>query len=111
MTILITGTAGFIGFSLAKKLLEIGKNIIGIDNLNNYYSVKLKKYRLKQLNRFKNFTFIKADLSKAINLEKVIKKKKLSVICHLAAQAGVRYSITNPSIYLKYNIDGFLNLL
>ena len=111
MTILITGVAGFIGSHLASKMLSQNFNVIGIDNLNNYYSVNLKKYRLKQLNKFKNFTFIKADLSKALNLEKVIKKKKLSVICHLAAQAGVRYSITNPSIYLKYNIDGFLNIL
>ena len=111
MTILITGVAGFIGSHLASKMLSKNFNVLGIDNLNSYYSVNLKKYRLKQLSKFKNFTFIKADLSKAINLEKVIKKKKLSVICHLAAQAGVRYSITNPSIYLKYNIDGFLNIL
>jgi UDP-glucuronate 4-epimerase len=111
MTILITGVAGFIGSHLASKMLSQNFNVIGIDNLNDYYSVNLKKYRLKQLNKFKNFTFIKADLSKALNLEKIIKKKKLSVICHLAAQAGVRYSITNPSIYLKYNIDGFLNIL
>ncbi len=111
MTILITGVAGFIGSHLASKMLSQNFNVLGIDNLNNYYSVNLKKYRLNQLNKFKNFTFIKADLSQAINLEKVIKKKKLSVICHLAAQAGVRYSITNPSIYLKYNIDGFLNIL
>ncbi len=111
MTILITGVAGFIGSHLASKMLSQNFNVLGIDNLNNYYSVNLKKYRLKQLNKFKNFTFIKADLSKAINLEKVIKKKQLSVICHLAAQAGVRYSITNPRIYLKYNIDSFLNIL
>ena len=111
MTILITGVAGFIGSHLASKMLSENIYVLGIDNLNNYYSVNLKKYRLKQLNKFKNFTFIKADLSKAVNLEKVIKKKKLSVICHLAAQAGVRYSITNPSIYIKYNVDGFLHIL
>ena len=75
MTILITGVAGFIGSHLASKMLSQNFNVLGIDNLNNYYSVNLKKYRLKQLNKFKNFTFIKADLSKAINLEKVIKKK------------------------------------
>ena len=74
MTILITGVAGFIGSHLACKMLSQNFNVLGIDNLNNYYSVNLKKYRLKQLNKFKNFTFIKADLSKAINLEKVIKK-------------------------------------
>ena len=99
MTILITGVAGFIGSHLASKMLSQNFNVLGIDNLNNYYSVNLKKYRLKQLNKFKNFTFIKADLSKAINLEKVI--KKLSVICHLAAQAGVRYSITNRVFILN----------
>ena len=76
MTILITGVAGFIGSHLASKMLSQNFNVLGIDNLNNYYSVNLKKYRLKQLNKFKNFTFLKADLSKAINLEKVIKKKK-----------------------------------
>ena len=111
MTILVTGVAGFIGSHLASKMLSQNFNVLGIDNLNDYYSVNLKKYRLKQLNKFKNFTFIRADLSKSINLEKVIKNKTLSVVCHLAAQAGVRYSITNPNIYLKYNIDGFLNIL
>ena len=77
MTILITGVAGFVGSHLASKMLSQNLNVIGIDNLNNYYSVHLKKYRLKQLNKYKNFTFIKADLSKAINIEKVIKKKKI----------------------------------
>ena len=75
MTILITGVAGFIGSHLASKMLSQSFNVLGIDNLNDYYSVNLKKYRLKQLNKFKNFTFIKADLSKSINIEKVIKKK------------------------------------
>ena len=75
MTILITGVAGFIGSHLASKMLSENIYVLGIDNLNNYYNVDLKKYRLKQLNKFKNFTFIKADLSKAISLEKVIKKK------------------------------------
>ena len=110
MTILITGVAGFIGSHLASKMLSKHFNVLGIDNLNDYYSVNLKKYRLKQLNKFKNFTFVKVDLSETTNLEKII-KKKINVICHLAAQAGVRYSITNPNIYLKYNIDSFLNIL
>ena len=111
MTILITGAAGFIGSHLSLKMLSQNINVIGIDNLNDYYSVILKKSRLKKLKKFKKFTFIKADLSKNFNLERLLKKKKIQVICHLAAQAGVRYSITNPSIYLKYNIDGFLNIL
>ena len=82
MTILITGVAGFIGSHLASKMLSQSFNVLGIDNLNDYYSVKLKKYRLKQLNKFKNFTFIKADLSEAVNLEKVIKKKKIK--CYMS---------------------------
>ena len=111
MTILITGAAGFIGSHIVLRMLSKNYDVIGIDNLNDYYSVNLKKYRLKKLKIFKNFTFIKTDLSKNFDLEDILKKKKLSVICHLAAQAGVRYSITNPNIYLKYNIDGFLNVL
>ena len=111
MTILITGAAGFIGSHIALRMLSQNYNVIGIDNLNDYYSVNLKKYRLKKLKIYKNFTFIKTDLSKKLDLEKILKNKELSAICHLAAQAGVRYSITNPNIYLKYNIDGFLNVL
>ncbi len=111
MTIVITGAAGFIGSQLSLRLLSKKKKVIGIDNLNNYYSVKLKKYRLKKLQKFKNFTFIKGDLSNSKGLESLLKGKKVSNICHLAAQAGVRYSLTNPEIYLKYNINGFLTIL
>ena len=103
MTILITGAAGFIGSHISLRMLSKNIDVIGIDNLNNYYNVSLKKARLKNLRKFKRFTFIKADLSKNLNLEKVLKKKVIA-ICHLAAQAGVRYSNTNPNIYLKYNI-------
>ena len=110
MTILITGAAGFIGSHISLRMLSKNIDVIGIDNLNNYYNVSLKKARLNNLRKFKRFTFIKADLSKNLNLEKVLKKKVIA-ICHLAAQAGVRYSITNPNIYLKYNIDGFLSIL
>ena len=111
MTILITGVAGFIGSHLSLRLLSKNIKVIGIDNLNDYYSVNLKKYRLKKLKKYKNFSFIKYDLSKNISINEILKNKRIRVICHLAAQAGVRYSITNPSIYLKYNIDGFLNIL
>ena len=111
MTILITGAAGFIGSQLSLRLLSQKKKVIGIDNLNNYYSVKLKKYRLKKLQKFKNFTFIKGDLSKKNSLDILLNGIKISKICHLAAQAGVRYSLTNPEIYLKYNINGFLTIL
>ena len=111
MTTVITGAAGFIGSQLSLRLLSKKKKVIGIDNLNNYYSVKLKKYRLKKLEKFKNFTFIRGDISKSRSLEYFLKGKKVSNICHLAAQAGVRYSLTNPEIYLKFNIDGFLSVL
>ncbi|MAI02776.1 MAG: hypothetical protein CMP40_02975 [Rickettsiales bacterium] len=111
MTILITGAAGFIGSHLSFSLLSKNIKVIGIDNLNDYYSVNLKKYRLSKLKKFKNFTFIKSDLSKNTSIDKIISNKKITSICHLAAQAGVRYSIENPEIYLKYNIDAFLKIL
>ena len=111
MTTVITGAAGFIGSQLSLRLLSKKKKVIGIDNLNNYYSVKLKKYRLKKLEKFKNFIFIRGDLSRSRCLEYLLNGKKVSNICHLAAQAGVRYSLTNPEIYLKSNIDGFLSIL
>ncbi len=111
MTILITGAAGFIGSHICLRLLAKEKKIIGVDNLNDYYDVKLKRYRLNKLKKFKNFSFIKSDLSANIRLQDIVKKKKITAICHLAAQAGVRYSLINPAIYLKYNVDGFLNIL
>ena len=104
MTILITGVAGFIGSKLCKNLLERNKAVIGIDNLNNYYDINLKIYRLKKLQEHKNFQFIKLDLSKKLILEKKLSKFKFKTIIHLAAQAGVRYSIDNPRIYIKSNI-------
>lgn len=111
MKILITGCAGFIGFHLSLKYLKLNKKVLGIDNLNSYYDVKIKKNRLKILKRYKNFKFIKGDLKE----EKILKKKKLiskvSHIYHFAGQAGVRYSIENPSVYIKDNILAFLNLL
>ena len=111
MTILITGVAGFIGSKLCKNLLERNKSVIGIDNLNNYYDINLKKYRLKMLQKHKNFKFIKLDLSKKLILEKKLSKFKFKTIIHLAAQAGVRYSLDNPRIYMKYNIDSFMEIL
>ncbi len=111
MTILITGAAGFIGSKLCKKLLEKNKSVVGIDNLNDYYDVNLKKYRLKNLQRYKKFTFLKLDLSIKYLLEKKIRKFNIKTIVHLAAQAGVRYSLNNPRIYLKYNVDGFMEVL
>ena len=113
MKILITGTAGFIGFNLAKKLIfkKSVKKIYGLDNINDYYSVKLKKLRLKFLNKNKKFFFRKIDLKNNKQLEIFFRKNKFDIVYHLAAQAGVRYSINNPRKYLESNIIGFFNLL
>lgn len=111
MKILITGAAGFIGYHISKKLLSLNKTIIGIDNLNEYYDVKIKKDRIKNLKNYKNFQFIKIDLSDLKKLDKLFKKYEIKYVIHLAAQAGVRYSIKNPSIYFKSNIEGFFNIL
>ena len=111
MKILITGCAGFIGFSLAKALLEKKNHIIGIDNYDDYYSVKLKKKRISLLKKFKSFKFIKVDISNEILLKKNLKKKKIDIIFHFAAQAGVRYSLVNPQKYIKSNLSGFCNLI
>ncbi len=111
--ILITGCAGFIGFSLAEKfLLEKKFKIYGIDNLNKYYSVKLKYKRLSILKKSKNFKFFKIDLSNQTQIKSFFKvNKKFDSIFHFAAQAGVRYAISNPDEFIKNNINGFFNLL
>ena len=112
MKILITGVAGFIGFSLAKELLKTNNKIFGIDNLNNYYDVNLKKARLKQLHKLKNkITFFKRDIKDKKTISKIFKKEKFDVVVNLAAQAGVRYSIQNPGSYIERNIIGFFNIL
>ena len=110
--ILITGVAGFIGFSIAEKLLN-KKNvqIIGIDNLNSYYSKKLKYKRLQILKKNKNFKFYKIDLTNKKKLEFIFKKNNFSTVMNLAAQAGVRYSFENPKSYTDSNIIGFINLI
>ena len=100
MNILVTGCAGFIGFSLSSKLCENKKNnIIGLDNINNYYNTKLKKKRLNILKKYRNFTFFKIDIAKENKLFENFKNKKIDIIINLAAQAGVRYSIINPKTY------------
>ncbi len=110
--ILITGIAGFIGFSLAKKLLEKNNlQIIGIDNLNSYYSKKLKHKRLQILKKNKNFKFYKLDLINKEKLELLFKKNKFLAVFNFAAQAGVRYSYENPKSYTDSNIIGFINLI
>jgi len=110
-TYLITGAAGFIGFYLSKKLLEEGCQVIGIDNLNAYYDVKLKEDRLQKLKSYESFTFIKEDISNKKEIMNIFKKHKPAVVVNLAAQAGVRYSIENPDVYMESNVIGFYNIL
>ena len=108
MKVLITGCAGFIGFHLSEKLLK-NKNfkIVGVDNLNSYYSVKLKKLRLNILKKNKKFKFFKIDISNYKKLKKIFNENKFDIVINLAAQAGVRYSIINPKDYVQTNILGF----
>jgi len=109
--ILVTGAAGFIGFHLSKALMNQGHNIIGIDNMNEYYDKTLKEKRVSILKKEKNFIFEEIDLCDYENLKKIFKKYSPEKVCNLAAQAGVRYSITHPFAYQKSNLEGFLNIL
>ena len=112
-TILVTGAAGFIGSNLVKELYNRFSDIkvIGFDSVNDYYDVKLKEYRLTELKNFKNFTFIKGNIADKTLVEKVFEEYKPEIVVNLAAQAGVRYSITNPDAYLESNLIGFFNIL
>lgn len=111
MKVLVTGCAGFIGFHVIKKLLARGDQVIGIDNLNNYYSVALKKDRLKQLQTLPGFEFHEMDISNREDVESLFANGAFERVVHLAAQAGVRYSLENPRIYIESNVQGFLNIL
>ena len=114
MKILITGCAGFIGYHLSKYLIKKNINVIGVDNINNYYDTKLKKDRLKNLfiTNKKKFSFYKTDIHNQKKFELIFKKnKRITHVINLAAQAGVRYSITNPNTYVKSNLVGFANVL
>ena len=111
MSILVTGAAGFIGYHLTKKTLNKNKEVIGIDNINSYYDISLKKDRINKLKKNKKFSFYKVDLSNYKKLNNIVKKNKIKIIVHLAAQAGVRYSIKNPRTYFKSNLEGFFNIL
>lgn len=112
MKILVTGSAGFIGAFLCKRILRNADNqVIGVDNLNNYYDVSLKEERLKMLEAFDNFTFLKGDISDKSFIEKLFSKEKFDIVINLAAQAGVRYSIDHPDVYIESNIIGFFNIL
>lgn len=109
--VLVTGAAGFIGFHLSKALLESGHKVIGVDNLNPYYDVSLKNARLEILKDYDRFHFYKVDLQDMEALKKAFTEGEPEVICNLAAQAGVRYSLTDPFSYQKSNLEGFLNIL
>jgi UDP-glucuronate 4-epimerase len=111
MSILITGSAGFIGSELAYKLLKTRLKIIGVDNHNNYYDLKLKRARVDRLKKFKNYKHYKFDILNQNKLLSICKKHKVRKVIHLAGQAGVRYSLVNPSSYLDSNIVGFFNVL
>ena len=109
--ILVTGSCGFIGMSLIKKLLKNGHEVLGLDNMNNYYSVKLKKSRLNELSNRRNFKFRNVDIENYDDLFNCFKNFKPDKVVNLAAQVGVRYSLQNPHVYLSSNLSGFLNIL
>ena len=126
MKILVTGTAGFIGFNLAQKLLDRGDEVIGLDNINDYYDVNLKYARLEELGikrdeissnkltqskTYPKHKFIKMDLANTNEINALFKKEKFDAVCNLAAQAGVRYSLENPHAYIDSNVKGFMNIL
>jgi len=111
MKVLVTGAAGFIGSTLSHKLLDRGDEVIGLDNLNDYYDVSLKEARLKRLQDRNGFTFVKASLEDRSAVEQLFKKEQPQKVVNLAAQAGVRYSIINPYAYIEANVVGFINIL
>ena len=111
MKILITGSSGFIGFNVAKTFLEKNISVVGIDNFDDYYSVKLKKLRNNYLKKYKNYTFINVDITNNFLLKKKISKINIDYLFHFAAQPGVRYSLINPEKYLNTNVNGFMNVI
>jgi len=111
MKILVTGAAGFIGAALSLRLLERGDDVIGVDNLNDYYDVTLKHARLARLTPYKNFKFMQLNIADRDGMELLFSTEKFQRVVNLAAQAGVRYSITNPHVYAESNLIGFLNIL
>ena len=111
MKLLVTGAAGFIGFHTARRLLERGDEVVGLDNLNSYYDPGLKAARLEMLQAYPKFQFVKADIADREAMEDVFREGKFERVIHLAAQAGVRYSIINPHVYVQSNITGFLHVI
>ena len=109
--ILVTGAAGFIGFHLSRRFLSAGHSVIGVDNLNDYYDVSLKEARLKLLDDNDNFHFIRTDIAEKENMSSLFKREAPAIVVHMAAQAGVRFSLVNPHAYLESNLAGFLNIL
>ena len=110
-TYLVTGAAGFIGFHVSRALLARGDLVLGLDNLNDYYDVSLKEARLRLLQESERFTFYKEDLANREGLTKVFGQNRIQVVCNMAAQAGVRYSLVNPFAYQSSNLEGFLNII
>ena len=110
-SVLVTGAAGFIGFHLVQKLCKLGFKVSGIDNVNDYYDIKLKQARLSILNEIEDFSFYKVDLTDSKSINNLFSENRFDFVVNLAAQAGVRYSLTNPHAYLESNLHGFLNIL
>ena len=110
-TVLVTGAAGFIGFFLIQRLLSMGHKVVGVDNMNTYYDAELKNARLEKLNQLSDFTFIKADLDSRQAVETIFGDHNPTQVVHLAAQAGVRFSLTDPHEYIPSNLSGFFNVL
>lgn len=112
-SIFITGAAGFIGSNLAKRILTTveGAKVVGLDNMNHYYDVRLKEARLDELNKFENFSFVKGNLADKETITTIFEQYKPQIVVNLGAQAGVRYSITNPDAYVEANLIGFYNIL
>jgi UDP-glucuronate 4-epimerase len=111
MKVLVTGAAGFIGFHLAKRLLALGRQVVGLDSLNEYYDPALKQARLAQLTGSPGFRFVRLDLSDRAGMEKLFRTERFDAVVNLAAQAGVRFSLSNPHVYAEANLVGFLNVL
>ena len=112
-TILVTGAAGFIGANLVRRLYEMAQDVtvVGLDSMNDYYDVSLKEYRLQELAQYSTFRFIRGNLADKALIDRIFCEHRPAIVVNLAAQAGVRYSITNPDAYIESNLIGFYNIL